>query len=264
MSRKTPPRATDGDGPNYPIGSVDNALRLLRIIADRDSIRIADASREIGVARSTAHRLMQMLQHHGFIQQDPESKAYVAGPELVRIGLAVVRGVDVRSVARPWMERLVEQLEETVHLSELQGINVVFLDSVESPRALRVGARTGTILPAYCTASGKVMLADLSKEELHRRIPESRLEALTTHTVTTRRKLEQDLDGVRSVGYSTNFGESEPDVHAIAAPIRDSRGRVRAALSVSVPPSRLNAEDVPRVAAAVVETSVRIGEQLPV
>jgi DNA-binding IclR family transcriptional regulator len=264
MSRETPPRVTDSDGPNYPIGSVDNALRLLRIIADRDSIRIADASREIGVARSTAHRLMQMLQHHGFIQQDPESKAYVAGPELVRIGLAVVRNVDVRSVARPWMEKLVEQLQETVHLSELQGTNVVFLDSVESPRALRVGARTGMTLPAYCTASGKVMLADLSKEELHRRIPDTRFDAVTAHTVTTRRKLEKDLEDVRTVGYAPNFGESEPDVHAIAAPIRDSRGRVRASLSVSVPPSRLKPEDVPRFAAAVVEASARIGEQLPV
>jgi DNA-binding IclR family transcriptional regulator len=258
------PRNKDGDGPNYPIGSVDNALRLLRIMGDRESVRIADASREIGVARSTAHRLMQMLQHHGFIQQDPESKAYVAGPELVRIGLAVVRDLDVRSVARPWMEQLVEDLEETVHLSELQGQDVVFLDSVESPRALRVGARTGMTLPAYATAAGKVMLADLSKEDLHRRFPETRFKALTPRTPVTRRELERDLEDVRSVGYASNFGESESDVHAIAAPIRDSRGRVRAALSLSVPPSRLKPDDVPRFAAAVVDTAKRVGELLPV
>jgi DNA-binding IclR family transcriptional regulator len=162
------------------------------------------------------------------------------------------------------MEKLVEELGETVHLSELQGPNVVFLDSVESPRALRVGARTGMRLPAYCTAAGKVMLADLSMEELHRRIPETRFEKLTPLTPTTRRKLEKDLEEVRSVGYAPNFGESESDVHAISAPIRDGRGRVRAALSVSLPPFRLKSDDVPGVAAAVVEASKRIGELLPV
>jgi IclR family acetate operon transcriptional repressor len=257
------PGATHGAPPNYPISSVDNALRLLRLMGSRKSVRIADASREIGVARSTAHRLMQMLQHHGFIRQDPESKAYVAGPELVRIGLAVVRDLDVRAVARPLMEQLVGELGETVHLSERHGRDVVFLDAVESPKALRVGARTGMTLPAHCTAAGKVLLADLTREELRELYPDQRLPALTDRSVVTRKQLEQDIADVRTQGYAPNFGGSESDVHAIAAPIRDSRGNMRAALSVSVPPSRLKPADVPRFAAAVVDASGRIGEMLP-
>ena len=72
------------DKPIYPIGSVDSAMRLLLMIGERDRVRIAEAAKELGVARSTAHRLMQMLLYHGFVRQDPESKAYVAGPQADR------------------------------------------------------------------------------------------------------------------------------------------------------------------------------------
>src|SRR5882757_5362440 len=95
------PTVSAGDSsdrqPTYPISSVDNALRLVKMLRSHKSIRVAQAGREIGVAPSTAHRLLQMLQYHGFVQQDPSSKAYVAGPALIDLGLAAIRGRDVRS-----------------------------------------------------------------------------------------------------------------------------------------------------------------------
>ena len=100
---QTYPVSEDGAEPAYPIASVDNALRLIRLFNDRDSLRLADACSYLGVAHSTAHRLLAMLIHHGFVQQDPQSRTYRPGPTLLEIGLAVVESSDVRTKARPML-----------------------------------------------------------------------------------------------------------------------------------------------------------------
>ena len=130
--------------PAYPIASVDNALRLLVLLRDRPRVRLSEASEYLGVAHSTAHRLMAMLAFHGFVRQEPDSRAYVAGPVLTEIGLAAVRELDIRMHARPALEQLAAALGETAHLAVLEGDSVRYLDAVESPRALRVAARTST------------------------------------------------------------------------------------------------------------------------
>lgn len=244
------------DAPSYPISSVDNALRLLQLFSRREPVRVSDAARELGVADSTAHRLMQMLRYHDYVRQDNRSKAYLPGPELVRIGLAVVASSDLRSVARTWIERLVSEIEETVHLVELQGADVVFLDSVETQRSLRIGARTGQRLPAHVTAAGKVLLAALSPAEIDRTLPNSLSGA-------RRVDLLDGLPAVREQGYAWNFGESEPDVHAVAVPIVDGLGMTRAALSVSAPPSRLGDAEVASLAQHATEAAKAIGAALP-
>lgn len=261
---KEPKDGGSTDAPTYPIGSVDNTLRLLRLFGEHRSIRIADASRELGVARSTAHRMMQMLQYHGFIRQDAESRAYVAGEELVRIGLSVVRQIDVRVVARPAMEDLVTTTQETVHLVERRGAMSFFLDSIESPRNVRVGARTGMTLPAYSTSSGKVLLAELDRAELRKLFPKPKLEPLTDRTPASRRQLEAELETVREQGYATNFGESETEVAAVAVPIRDAHGTARAALAISAPIARASEEDIPRWVSALREAAARVRAALPV
>ena len=131
--------AEPGREPAYPIASVDNALRLLMLFRAEPRVRLSDASEHLGVAHSTAHRLMAMLAYHGFVRQEPDSRAYVAGPALVEIGLAAVRQLDIRRHARPVLESLASSLGETVHLAVLEGGNVRYLDAVESSRALRVG-----------------------------------------------------------------------------------------------------------------------------
>ena len=102
--------------PAYPISSVENALRLLVILRDREEIRVSDASAELGVARSTAHRLIAMLHSYGLVEQDPGSRAYRVGPVLAELGLSSLRQVDVRAQLRPFLEALSADVGETVHL----------------------------------------------------------------------------------------------------------------------------------------------------
>lgn len=240
-----------GAGPRYPITSVDNALKLLLLFREQRLIRVAEASEVLGVGRSTAHRLLAMLQHRGFVRRDAETKAYASGPALVDIGLSVVRQMDIRSHLRPYLERLSVELGETVHLMILEGRDALFLDSVESPRALRTSSRVGRSYPAHTTSGGKVLLAQLADDRLAELYDRDELSGLTPRSTVTRKKLLKELELVRERGYGTNFGESEPDVAAVAVAVANPFGHGYAALAVSAPLSRLDERAVPAIVAAL-------------
>lgn len=227
-----------GDRPQYPVESVDNALKVILMFATRKSLRLTDISRVLGVAHSTAHRLAAQLAYRGLIQRMADSKVYIPGPALREVGLGVVRSIDIRSTARPAMERLSQELGETVHLATREEGSVRFLDAVESERALRVSGRTGRLLPAHTTSVGKALLAALPPEEV-RALLGDELEAVTDASMTDVAAFERQLEEVREIGYARNRGESEDEVGSIGMVI-PSHGQPTAALSVAAPLSRLD------------------------
>ncbi|MGH2840373.1 MAG: IclR family transcriptional regulator [Solirubrobacteraceae bacterium] len=226
--------------PTYPISSVDNALRLLLMFRNQPLIRVTDAGDALGVGRSTAHRLLATLQHHGFVDQDPDTRAYRAGPALAEIGLAIVRADGLREHMRPYMERLRDELNETIQLVVLQSAQCLFIETVESHRPLRTASRVGITVPAHCLSGGKALLAELSLGRLHELYPAPELPAATEFSIKTRDALEADLEEVRRRGYATNFGESEEEIGSIGVAVHDAEGRPRAGIAVSGPLSRVN------------------------
>lgn len=248
--------------PAYPIESVDNALRLLLMFRERPLLRVAEASRTLGVAPSTAHRLLAMLQYHGFVVQDPRTKAYRAGTALTDIGLAAVRDIDVRAVARPVLESLARELGETVHLGTLDRAEVVFVDSIEGTQVVRVGSRLGVRLPAHLTSMGKAILAHLPEERLKALYPTEILPGRTAHSTVRRKALMRDLRRIAEQGYAVNDRESEEEVCAVGAAVLTSAGTVTSAISVSIPHSRFDDHLVERVVPALRAAAAKISEQL--
>ena len=248
------------DRPAYPIASVDKALRLLMLFREQSRVRLSEASEHLGVAHSTAHRLLAMLAYHGFVQQERDSRAYVAGPALVEIGLAAIRQMDIRQHARPVLEELATNFAETAHLAVLEGVTVRYLDAVESSRALRVAARTGAALPANCTASGKAMLAVLPESEVSALFAEDTLPALTKQSVTSLPDLLAELRQARDLGYALNIEESEDGVASVAVPILGRNDAPVAALVVSAPVTRLDADSAERIAASLRDDANRLTE----
>ncbi|RKN05192.1 IclR family transcriptional regulator [Streptomyces radicis] len=219
--------------------SVDNALRLLELIGERQALRVSDAAVELGVAPSTAHRLLNALRRRGFVLQEKPNGAYRPGPVLGEIGLAAIGRVDIRQVARPVIEDVRDRTQETVSLSLLEGRNVRFIDCVESPRAVRVGDRTGVVMPAHCTAAGKAILAAMPEAELSRRFAGHELATRTENSVTDWPALEAELDEVRRLGYAVNMEEGERGISAVAAVLRDRAETPLASIAVVVPALRL-------------------------
>jgi len=244
------------------LASVGHAVRTLLLLRERQTIRVSEVADALGVARSTAHRVLSTLSAHEFVVQTRSRGAYRAGPRLIEVGLAALRGVDVRRVANPHLEALSAELRETVSLIVVQGDQCWFLDSVESMEPLRVTSRTGHALPAHCTSGGKVLLAELSPESLRRIFPDERLPTATIHSVATRSALEVELEVVRRLGYATNFEGGEIGLSGVGVLIRDPEGRPLAAVAVSAPTSRLTDERVARFAGAARETASRIERAL--
>jgi IclR family transcriptional regulator, acetate operon repressor len=248
--------------PAYPITSVDNALRLLKLISGRDGVKLSEISELLEVAPSTAHRLLAMLRYHGFVRQDPQTKVYRAGRALLEMAFARTDDVDVRALARPELQQLSRRLDETVHLVMLDGASALYLDSVESRRAVRVSSRAGVVMPAHCTAGGSVLLAELSNDELVERVGPGPLSAMTPRSITSLAALRRRLRAVREAGYATNFGESEHGLSAVAVAVPRAAGSAKLSISVSTPSDRLDPESAPALAAAAREAADRVGESL--
>ena len=236
--------------------SASHVLRLLRALGEGGVLRVADAADLLGVARSTAHRLLTTLKEHGFAQQDKPNAPYRPGPLLNDLGRAAADRFDLRGNARPALERLRARTQETVSLALLEASTVRFIDCLEGPQAVRVGSRTGVILPAHCTAAGKAMLAGLSSEELTRRYPHHQLTVRTDASMSTEQQLELELDQIRHAGYALNVGEAEDGICAVASALPQQATPAPAAIAVVVPRQRMpNLEAGHSLAPAVLEAS---------
>lgn len=238
--------------PPYSINSVDKALQLVLLLgSQRDRwFRLSEVAEELGVARSTAHRLLAMLVYHEFARRN-EDKLYGAGPVAAERLLNPDRP-DLRDVAHPHLARLSEHFGETVHLVTLEGSLVLFLESVEGSQALKIGSRAGMRLPAHLSSGGKSMLATMPVREV---------ETLMTGVDVDLGQLQALLAGVRRRGYALNLGEAERGIHAVGAAVVDRRGAI-GAISLSLPSLRLPRRRIAELGQAVSETAAAISEEL--
>src|SRR5262249_8632588 len=175
---------------------------------------------------------------------------------------AIFGRIDIQATAMPIMRGLSEQLRESIHVGMLDGSNVHFVAAVEGPSAVRVASRLGRTMPAHCTSTGKVLLAQLSEAELRQLFPHEKLERITSRSIAARTELEAELSRVRERGYAINREESEEGVASVAVPIPTRAPGLRLALNAAAPQNRLDSSQYPAVAAALVKAAKEISDQL--
>jgi len=235
-------RMVKSGAPTYSIESVDCALRVLRMLCERKEVRVSEVAEHLGVAQSTAHRLLSMLLHHGFARQDEKRGGYRTGPQILEMGFAAIREMDVRQYARPILDEVRVRINETVHLAIPYGQDVFYVEGVESGHQLRVGLRVGNFLPANCVGLGKALLAAMPKQDFYRLFPSQELRSLTPNSVANRDDLERQLDEIRELGFARSRAESDDGVGSVAVAVLDKAGTPRAAISVSAPLVRITEE----------------------
>lgn len=226
--------------PSYPIESVDNALRLLQLLRDGGSIRLTDAAEELQISGSTAHRLMAMLIYRGFAMQN-DTRRYIAGPALSTQAVGVPWLHDLRRGAQEPMEILSSQLNETVNLVMRVGVSIRFLNTVEATRTLRIGDRSGTVMPAIGASSGKALLAFETEERL-RNLYRGRAAQLAGTDLDEAQftRFTRELAGVRTLGYALSREETESGVGAVGVAVLTPQGRPVVGLSIATPIGRLD------------------------
>lgn len=214
-------------------------MRALQLLRDRGSLRVSELAKELSVARSTAHRLMMLLSAYGVVEPEPDSPRYHAGPLLAQLGLAAFRSRDLSEQMHPYLERLCDEVGETVHLIAIEGRDAVFIDGVESRSpALRVAARVGIILPAYVNSGGKALLAEQSDDAV-RRLYAGTAFASTSRTIPSLEALIAELRETRERGYATTWGDREVGLAAVAVVQHSREGLPIAAIAISAPEQRL-------------------------
>ena len=220
----------ENQAPPYPVQSVDHVLLLLLMLKRDGLLRVSDAAAELGVAKSTAHRLISMLRFRGFVEQASD-RTYRAGSALADLGGGGLGSTTaLLGVARPHLARLTERVGESSNLMVRVGADVQFIDTVETGAALRVGVR----LAARLCSGGKVLLADLPFAEVAALHPQLAgdppgLSALRRQLAATRRQ-----------GFGTAISEGERGVVALGMAVRGVDGAAIAAAAVALPTVRFN------------------------
>ncbi|HHV55366.1 MAG TPA: IclR family transcriptional regulator [Firmicutes bacterium] len=221
-----------------PVQAVLRALQILELLGQQDrALPLGEIAASIGLNESTTYRLLQTLVQAGFVASAPR-RGFRLTAKLFDLGQAAIPGMEVRTLVRPLLEEVVSRCNETANIVLFDGVEAVYVDQVQSTHRIRILAEVGRRLPAYATASGKVFLAHLPPEQLERYLHAVPLHRFTPHTIADRDQLIRHLALIRQQGFAEENQEMEEGVSCVAAPIKDDRGRVVAALSISGPTSR--------------------------
>lgn len=229
---------------------------------DKPELSVAEVSAATGLHKSTAHRILMALEYNGLIEQNQESAKYRLGIKLFKLGHQAAARLNLRDMARPYLRALMEETGETVHLAILDNDQVLYLEKVEGPHALRMPSRVGRHIPTYCTSLGKAMLSCLDEAEVRRIIQNHPIQQYTPNTVKSVEELLVELKRTRKRGYAVDNEEIELGLRCAGAPIRNYTGEMVGAISVAGPSARLVREKIPSIGNVVMKVAAAISQEL--
>ena len=242
--------------------TVLKALDILECIASAERpLSASEVARVCQVSRPTAYRLLLTLAARGYVAQVNGSH-YRLGTQALSLSKKVLDSLDLPELAKPYMRRLSDVANETVHLSILDKTEILYIDKAESSQSVRMHSTIGTRNKLHCTAMGKAILAFLPDEERTRLIEQLKLLPCTATTITDKEALAAELNSIRTKKFATDDEESEEGVRCVGAPIFDYTGQVFAAISVSGPAYRLSISRIDALAPLVIDTARASSSQL--
>lgn len=245
------------------IQSVDRALQILDVFSIKEKeLGVTEIAHRLDLHKSTAFGLLTTLEHWGCIEQNRQTGKYRLGLKLLELGDRVKEGLDLRVLGLPFLQELVECYRETVHLVVHDRGEVVYIEKVEGPTAIRMYSQVGKRAPMHSTGVGKVILAYRPPEEVDALIAEKGLDAYTPNTITDEERLREELIKIRENGYCFDNEEIEVGLRCVAAPIMDSQQEVVAAISLSGPSTRMTDAQMEELISPVKETALKISRSL--
>lgn len=225
--------------------SAERSLRLLAFITDAGrALTLAELATGLDLPKATAHRLCNQLLELGFIARDVDERAFAVGPALRKLAFDALNHSTVRGLRHAVLTELVAQVGETCNFTTLDGVEVLYLDRVEAPWPWRLKLDVGVHVPLHGTASGKLFLASMTRDRRARVLGQLALTRLTPNTLTTATALREDCERIAARGYSIDREEFIAGLIAVAVPVRDAAGEVRAAVAVHAPITRLSLEQM--------------------
>ena len=249
-----------GTAPASTVQSVDRAVSVLEILASAGEVGVTEIAAELGVHKSTAFRLVAALENRGLVEQNSERGKYRLGVGILRLAGATAARLDIVQESRAVTRELAASTGETVNVCVMSDGASLYVDQIAGSSALQPQYWVGQRLPLHATSNGKILLSSLPDIEVL--AVAGKLQRYTPATITSGRKLLAAVAEVRDRGYAVAVDELEIGLTAVAAPIRNLTGDVRASLSVSGPTFRLTADRVQAVVAVVRAAADRVSRRL--
>lgn len=232
--------------------SMVNGLRILEALATHQPIGVSELSRELLMPKSTVQRCLVALDEAGWIQPMSSGESrWILTTRALTVGRQASPELGMREAALPVMLELAQETNETVYLAVREGNGSVLVERIDSTQPVRTYLPLGTRAPLHGPSTGKAILAHLSPEEVDE-VLASKLERYTERTVADPRRLRRELVTIRARGYAVNKGGWRADVAGIGAAVLSTRGVPLAAISISLPLTRLRVGDIPILGARLV------------
>ena len=248
--------------PQAPTRSVERALDILLCFSqEQPGLTLTQIAERVEMHKSTVHRLLATLEGKRFIQHVASDGTWHLGLKLVELGFSVLKSNDIHHQATPYMQRLSAECRETVDLAILDGVQVVYLQVIESSQRMKFAAAPGQRLPVFCTATGKAFLAFLPDDRVQEILKQDKPKH-TEHTKTALVSIHKELASIRERGFAISEQEYEDGVNAVAAPILDANKCPIAAMAIVGPAFRLGQERLLELGQSVRATTEAIARDL--
>jgi DNA-binding IclR family transcriptional regulator len=243
------------------VPALERGLLILEYLAQsRRGVTLAQLTQKLHLPRSTAHALLLTYQRCGYVQRDEETGRYCLGFRLHALANMALSGISLRGHASPLLYQLMQHTNLTVHLAVMQAGEAVLIDRIEPPGARRLATWVGKRMSLHCTALGKALIAHMNDDELDNLIRKQGLIRYNENTIVSMRKLRTACEQIQQLGYAIDDEEEELGIRCVGAPVRDGRGEIVAAISVSGTKPQL--EDIAIKAAQVRETAQALSHHL--
>lgn len=242
-----------------PIQVSERIFSAIECLADSGPMGLLELSAELGLNKSTVHRILNSLICMDYVRQDSQTLKYSLSFKFCRISTQILSQNNMIDLTRPYLKQLAEQTGETIHLVQIDGIHAVYINKVESAHnTVRLVSMVGKSIPLYCSGVGKAMLAEMSDEKIRTIWEQSDIQHLTDYTVTDFDQFSALIEDVRHNGYALDNEENELGVRCIAVSIKGLSGMPSYAISISAPKDRMSDERVDSLKELILTTKSQI------
>ena len=216
------------------ISTLSRTLKIIEVFdANTPALRLTDIAEKVQLHKSTVYRLLNFLVSENYLAFDESTKKYRLGYKFLTLASVVLSYLDITDISKPIMRELVDKTNQTANLAVLDRDAVIYIAKIEPPSSIRISTRIGARVPAHCTALGKVLLANLPRDDLERILPATRLSKFTHATIANKAILKKELDQIKTKGYAIDHEEFLDGLVCIAYPIFDYKNEAVAAISIS-------------------------------
>ena len=241
---------------------IDRLLDILELLSlEKNGLGVTEIGNRTGLHKSTVHRIVSALAERGYIEKVPERSVYKIGLKLVDISSVYLNSVELKTEATPYLRELAAKSGQPVHLAILDGTDAVYIDKVDILNNIRLYSQIGRRIPVYCSALGKCLLSGLHETEIEEIVSRCSFNKFTTKTLD-REELMFQIRAAQANGYAVDDGEHDEGIRCIAAPIKDYRDKIIAAVSITGPAAVIALQNDIETAGVLIETARAISKRM--